>query len=286
MNAKFFQFPWHLFYATLVRTCLVVIPFILSYTISLSYAQRVGLKNNIIFVDSFDTGKLNERWITNQSNAIRINHDPRNVHSGCCSLEVVARPGKSAGGMARIFLEPGYDKVHVRWYCKFDADFDQGNLMHLNKLIASKEKWTATAGQRPTGYDFFRTTLDLWRDWGRNPAPGEPIFYSYFPFMKKDRKTSKYWGNMFKPKRKVLIKRGKWYCMEMMLRANTAGHQNGMQAFWINGRPIGIFKSMVWRFTSDLKINSFMIGLYIHDNAKFNRVWYDDVVVSTGFIGP
>jgi hypothetical protein len=198
-------------------------------------------------------------------------------NSLCC-------PAKT-GGMARIWFMPGYHKVHVRWYCKFNDDFDQGNLMHLNKLVAMKERWAATAGKRPNGFDFFRTTLDIWRDWGRNPPPGEPVFYSYFPLMKIDRKTGKYYGNMFKPKKKILIRPGRWYCMEMMLKANVAGWRNGEQAFWINGKLIGHFKNIIWRHTNDLRINSFLLGLYIHDNKKVNRMWYDDVVVSTGYIG-
>jgi hypothetical protein len=73
--------------------------------------------------------------------------------------------------------------------------------------------------------------------------------------------------------------------MEMMLKANDPGANNGEQAFWINGELIGHFKNMVWRFTNDLKINSFQLGLYIHDNEKINRIWYDDIIVSTGYIG-
>ena len=95
----------------------------------------------------------------------------------------------------------------------------------------------------------------------------------------------KYYANVFKPETKVLIERGEWYCMEVMLKANDAGLNNGEQAFWINGELIGHFKNIIWRFTNDLKINIFDIGLYIHDNKKINRIWYDDVIISTGFIG-
>ena len=73
--------------------------------------------------------------------------------------------------------------------------------------------------------------------------------------------------------------------MEMMLKANDPGANNGEQAFWIDGVLIGHFKNIIWRFTNDLKINSFTIGLYIHDNEKTNRIWYDDIIVSTGYIG-
>jgi len=59
-------------------------------------------------------------------------------------MQVTAIPGKGAGGMARIFFERGYNRIHVRWYCKFAQDFDQGNLMHLNKLIyVSMCQWDA-----------------------------------------------------------------------------------------------------------------------------------------------
>ncbi|MGZ4857861.1 MAG: hypothetical protein ACXVZU_05835 [Methanobacteriaceae archaeon] len=235
-------------------------------------------------MDSFESGQLQDRWQLGNSNAIKINYNPLNVHFGSRSMEVIALPGKEAGDMATIFFPTGYDKVHVSWYCKFDPDFDQGNLMHLNKLIASKDKGASTADRRPNGFDFFRTTLDPWRDWGRNPPPGEMLLSSYFPLM-KSASDGKYYANVFKPEKNVLIERGKWYCMEMMLKANDAGLNNGEQAFWINGELIGHFKNIIWRFTTDLKINRFDIGLYIHDNKKINRIWYDDVIISTGHIG-
>lgn len=251
-----------------------------------AWPQIVPQRGRIIFIDTFESGQIRDKWHLNESSSIKLNYSPKHVHSGSRSMEVTALPGKEAGDMAMIWFMPGYDKVHVRWYCKFSDDFDQGNLMHLNKLIAGKGRWnTGAAGKRPSGFDFFRTTLDVWRDWGKNPAPGEPILYSYFPLMKIDRKTGMYWGNIFKSQRKVLIKRDRWYCMEMMLKANTAGRPDGEQAFWVNGKLIGHFKNITWRLTDDLKINKFSFGLYIHDNKKINRVWYDDVVVSTGFVG-
>jgi hypothetical protein len=250
-----------------------------------AFSQPLRLPGQLIFIDTFESGQLEDRWILTNSNSFKFSYNPQNVRSGKRSMEVTALPGKEAGDLARIFFPRSYDKVHARWYCKFDSNFDQGNLMHLNRLIASKGKWTATAGTRPNGFDFFRTGLDVWRNWGRNPPPGEPVFYSYFPVMKIDQKTGKYYGNMFKPETRVLIERGQWYCMEMMLKANDPGADNGEQAFWINGALIGHFKNIIWRFTSDLKINSFQIGLYIHDNEKINQIWYDDIIISTGFIG-
>ena len=270
----------------------ISLPFVLFFLFMNAHevvAQSVPQKKKLIFIDTFEFGKVEDRWHSAKSEIIKIrtNFDLRHVHSGSRSMEVIALPGKGAGGMASIWFMPGYDRVHVRWYCKFSTNFDQGNLMHLNKLIAGRSRWSGygTAGKRPSGLDFFRTSLDVWRGWGRNPPPGEPVLYSYFPLMKIDRKTGKHYGNIFKPKKNVLIRQGRWYCMEMMLKANVVGRSNGEQAFWINGKLIGHFKNITWRHTNDLRINSFSLGLYIHDNRKINRIWYDDVVVSTGFIG-
>ena len=186
-----------------------------------AFSQALRLPGQLIFTDTFEVGQLQDRW--GGGDALKINYNPLNVHSGNRSMEVIALPGKEAGTMGKMFFSQGYDKVHARWYCKFDPDFDQGDLMHLNRLSAQKAKWAATAGKRPNGFDFFRTTLDVWRDWGKNPPPGEPVFYSYFPSMKMDQKTGKYWGNMFKAEKKVLIERDRWYCMEMMLKPMILG---------------------------------------------------------------
>lgn len=37
------------------------------------------------------------------------------------------------------------------------------------------------AGIKPKGDDFYTTCIEPYRDWGRNPAPGEMTFYSYSP---------------------------------------------------------------------------------------------------------
>jgi len=185
---------------------------------------------------------------------------------------------------------PGHDKVHARWYCKFAEDFDQGNHMHFVHMLANRadNKWSAfgKAGIKPNGDDFFTTGLEPDRNWGKNPPPGEMFFYSYFPDMKIDPKMNKYWGNAFRPEKKFLIERGRWYCMEMMVKANSEGKKDGEQAFWIDGRLIGHFKDMSWRTTDKLRINCFWLLLYVHDSKKVNKVYFDDVVISTDYIGP
>jgi hypothetical protein len=39
-----------------------------------------------------------------------------------------------------------------------------------------------------------------------------------------------YWGNIFYPDMPIVPQRGKWYCMELMIKANDAGQSNGEMA--------------------------------------------------------
>ena len=46
------------------------------------------------------------------------------------------------------------------------------------------------------------------------------------------------------------------------------------------------YKGFRWRTSADVRVKRFHIGVYVHQAAKDNTVWYDDVVLSTGYIGP
>ena len=43
---------------------------------------------------------------------------------------------------------------------------------------------------------------------------------------------------------------------------------------------------LCWRTKEDVKLKGFNIGVYVHEAKKDNTVWYDDVMLSTGYIGP
>ena len=77
---------------------------LLRYMNQTSFSQPFP-KVQLILIDSFESGQLQDRWQLGNSNAIKINYNPLNVHSGNRSMEVVALPGKEAGDMARIFFQ-------------------------------------------------------------------------------------------------------------------------------------------------------------------------------------
>lgn len=247
----------------------------------------------IIFSDDFESGAL-DAWDEDSNfddpNRVRLTTDPEHVYRGEYAVEIIAQPGAGTGGKLNKWFMPGYDQVYARWYCKFAEDFDQGNHMHFNHLLANRwdNRWSAfgKAGTRPTGADFFTTGLEPWRDWGNNSAPGEMMLYAYHMDMPIDPRMNRYWGEMMRPEEKSLIERGRWYCMEMMVKANTPGEADGEQAFWIDGELKGHFTGIRWRDDETLQINAFWIMLYVHNSARVNRVWFDEVVISQDYIGP
>ena len=250
-------------------------------------------QERIIFADDFESGDF-AMW-DSESNfddprRIRLTTDPVHVYRGHYAVEVTARIGSGSGGQLNTWFMPGYDRVYARWYCKFAADFDQGNFMHLNTLLANRRdnKWSAygKAGIRPSGDDFFISELVPWRDWGRHPPPGEMMMYTYHMDMPADPNSGMYWGENKKTEEKVVLERDRWYCMEMMVEANTPGEADGEQAFWIDGQLAGRFTGIRWRSTADLKINNFWAMLYVHESAQINRVWFDEIVVAQDYIGP
>lgn len=269
----------------------VLFCFALLYALTPAAAQ-------VVFSEDFESGSLEGNWIPfhefGDSITSGFEHRPEYVHSGKASfrLTAVARDSQESGSNLMYYFLPGKDKCHFRWYARFADDFDQGNLMHWVIIGGNRidNQWSIfgspdVAGTRPDGTDFFVTNLDTWRGWGRNPPPGELRFYSYFPEMKQDR-DGHYWGNMSGPEEKFLVERGRWYCFEVMVKLNTPGEHDGEQAYWVDGRKIYHQEGIRWRDTLNLRLNLLMLDVYIHQARQDNTCWFDDVVISTEYIGP
>jgi hypothetical protein len=246
----------------------------------------IGRDPAVIFADSFESG--NATWDNREGERPRVTEDKKRVHSGKYAAELICPPGKGAGAPGLVkWFDPGYEQVYARWYVMFAEDYDQGDLHHAaGNLVGMNDHWLlGVSGRKPDGTDMFSTGLETWRDWKRNPPPGEMFMYTYYPDMKRDP-DGNYWGNMFRPEKKVLLERGRWYCLEMMVELNHPDRADGEQAFWVDGKLIGHFTGIRWRTVDTLKVNGFWLELYIHDNPQVNRLWYDDVVVSKSYIGP
>jgi hypothetical protein len=254
------------------------------------YPGDAGIASDpdVLFAEDFESGNL-AKWDDRDGNRppkVALVADKALVHAGKQAVQLAVEAGKGVGADLVKWLPPN-DQVYARWYCRFAEDYDQGNLNHTGgNLVALRDRNTlGMAGIKPDGTDRFTTGLEPWRDWKRNPPPGELAFYTYYVDQKRDP-DGNWWGNLFRPPEKSLPERGRWHCLEMMVKANAPDKADGEQAFWVDGRLRGRFSGIRWRTTDALKINGFWLLLYIHDNPQTNRIWIDDVVVAKRYIGP
>lgn len=279
-------------------------------SISSKYPEDAGIGKDprVLFAENFESGNL-AKW-DDRSGSISV--VDAGSHSGKFCARSEMELGKNSGGEAKKWFMPGRDRVHVRFYVKFDEHYLYTH--HFVSLMGNHRtnKWSSfgKAGLKPNG-TYFSSGMEPWFAWGKNPPPGEVNLYSYFLDMERDPKMDKYWGNGFFPPGpekgtaagpgRVLPRLNEWECWEFMIQANTAPDKaDGKQAMWRNGRLAGEFPGIRWRTDPDVKVNCLWLQHYGFDGGDPTRgfwkikageslrqfVWFDDVVVATDYIGP
>ncbi|QEG36295.1 hypothetical protein [Bythopirellula goksoeyrii] len=224
---------------------------------------------------------------------IVLNRTLAHTGQGVLELTTEDQQGKtSSSAGARYWFPPGYDRVYFRRYIKFALDYDQGNLHHAGGslyAIAGNDKHAqmGKAGILPNGDDRFGSSFEPWRFGGRYQPPGIMMLYTYWMDMKPGERGT-YYGNALLPSvdRVVQLERDRWYCLEHMLQANTIGKADGEIAAWIDGELYVHFQGVRWRSSAEVLLKRFDLVLYVHHSHKKNQMWYDDVALSTGYIGP
>ncbi len=262
---------------------------------ALAALQQTG---TVIFRDDFESPDSLSKYFEvrgKKEGLARVVLDPKTARGGQGAFQCTApaRDGKESGAGASGWLGPeGHDRVHFRRHIRFAEDYDQGNLHHVGgglAAVAGDDKWSqmGMAGKRPNGDDRFTSSFEPWKDWGRLPPPGRMFLYTYWMDMKRDP-DGNYWGNNLEAEadRRIALERGRWYCLEHMIRANTPGKADGELAAWIDGALYIHCTGFRWRTSDAVRIKRFTFGVYVHQAAKENTVWYDDVALSTGYIGP
>ena len=262
---------------------------------ALAELERPG---KVIFSDGFESpaslkNYFEIRGLKDGRAKLLVDTAVAHTGSGAIQLTAPARDGKSSGAGASFWFGPkGYDQVYFRRYIKFAADYDQGNLNHVGgglAGVAGTNKWggMGKAGIRPKGDDRFTSSFEPWRAWKRYPAPGFMFLYTYWMDMRRDR-DGHYWGNNLGPAddERVTPKRDRWYCLEHTIKVNDVGRANGELAAWIDGKLTIHYTGFRWRSAEDVRLKRFGIGVYVHKATRDNTVWYDDVVLSTGYVGP
>jgi predicted amidohydrolase len=268
--------------------------------------------------------EIGRRWgqISNKDNEVMaFSGDTPPGTLGKRSLLMTATLGRNTGGHLYTRLARGADKVFARFYVKFPAD--AAYIHHFVTLggYNPPTPWPqGGAGERPRGDDRFTVGIEPYGNYGRFPAPGAWNFYTYWQDMKGSA-DGKYWGNSLTPVQPALTPRDRWQCVELMIQCNSSPEKaDGELALWLDGQPVAHFRPGVqrgkwtgmgfslleqggepmegfrWRSNPDLKVNFFWLMLYVTENAArqnrvanpnpVNRVWFDDIVLATEYIGP
>jgi hypothetical protein len=284
----------------------------------------------VVFVEKFDSPSvdaMSSRWETvTASEIMTLSSDVPTGSADSQSLLMSYVGGEGTGAQLYRRLLPsaqesrtpikGYDRVHARFYVKFDKDCVPIHHFgtHLGGFNPPTPWPQGGAGERPAGNKRFSTGVEPYgKAW-------EWDFYSYWQGMRVHG-DGRYWGTPFlsgveKPK----VERDRWICVELMVSMNdSVTAPNGEQAFWIDGKlwrtggqvashigrgfPAGRwtggwwnpdpkategFEGFRWRSTMDFGVNYVWAYLYITQSppGHISKVWFDNIVVAKEYIGP
>jgi hypothetical protein len=259
----------------------------------------------VLFRDDFEAGNPQDRWDRAfHDGNIRLTEDPENVFSGKRALEftVPQQEAEVSNAVVKHF-QPGSDVLFLRYYSKFEKEFDQTGSSHNGGSLAAIAEGVplATPGVRADGRNKFTVSLENWRADARTPKPGHLNAYCYHPNQRSQYGDHFFpsgrvlpfspkpapFGDAFLPRKDIVPECDRWYCYELMLKANTVGRRDGRIACWLDGKLIADFTNLWLRDVDSLKINQAALHLHIGSNrVRPNRKWYDAVVVATSYVGP
>ena len=286
--------------------------------IAKSYLNDLNIQSDpaVLFASGFEEGFAGWSAFNNKVSEI-ISHPDSSV-SGNNVLKTTATRGKNTGGDVDYKIKPEQTQIYLRFYTKLDRNTVSPH--HFVKIRAITEGASTSAGQKPLGDKAFWTGIEPLANNTWNFYTYWHEMHSWQSWNgASDGRPNPYYGNVFTVPGQTPFKKGEWICVEAMVKANTPGQYDGEQAFWINGEKIGHWKAgeplgawrgdkfvinygdnpqpfegFNWRTSEDVKINQIKLQWYISDEHMIkknatqdaNSVFFDNVVVSTKYIGP
>lgn len=280
--------------------------------IAAKYPGDLGIEEDpaVVFADGFEeiedatmaTGvqeQKGKKW-DSAFGTVVITQEPENVHSGSKAVEITHKQPGNHNAVKRF--KEGFDTLYLRYYMKYAKEFP--GCHHTGMCIMAGAPGVtigSSIGVRPDGRNHFVALLDTMPPWTRwsDRRPGKMDIYCYH--MDQGRK----WGDLlfpsgevyppqnralfaenFIPRPNLNAERGRWYCYELMVKANTPGERDGRVAFWVDGRLTGDFPNLRFRDVAALRLNHVIIVAHCSKTHANKTLWYDDVVAATSYIGP
>jgi hypothetical protein len=209
--------------------------------IAARYPGDAGIADDpsVVFAESFEglsePGELSSRWESVwHEEFISFPADVPPGSAGEQSFLTSHVGGESNGADLYTRLLPGYDKLHFRFYTKFDPDCHP---IHHYAGIGGHNPSTdgprGGAGTRPRGDDRLSCGVEPHGSrWAWD-------YYAYWMGMGGSPPEGKTWGNSFIHDDSLKVKRGEWISAELMIKLNDDmdGH-DGEMALWIDGKLV------------------------------------------------
>ena len=249
----------------------------------------------MIFADDFESyatpDEAKTRWGGgNGTQHMRIATEANHIYSGSKAIEF-SLPNSATEiscSFWKVLSQP-QDTLFMRMYQKFASDYAiTGGANHNGIRISAK--YPNIAGTIPpadgTGFFLFNLQNAQGNRTGE-VAPGYTDLYVYWP--KQRSQFGDHWypdgsvlpfdptiGNKgewlaypaqypdFKPYPMFIPQRDRWYCCELMVKANTPGKNDGEVKYWIDGKVAGDFPNLNVRSISTLKIDWASMMLHNH----------------------
>jgi hypothetical protein len=289
------------------------------YGISARYPGDQGIAKDpaVLFAEDFEGASLErvrQHWggqTNNEQGVLSLSSGVPAGSAGKYSLEITATRGQNQGGSLYVQLPRPVDAAFARFYVKYDS---KHFAYHCGIHFGGYNPPTAwpQGDRHPRGDDCMMVEIMPVGAYGKPEPPAWEIA-GFWPEMKISV-DGNYWGNSLSPARPALVALDRWQCVEVMFRSNSAPDKSdGELALWLDGqlamhiRP-GVFRGpwsgmgfrlaaqggepfqgFRWRTSNKLKIN-FLWLLYNVTNpnpaSPVSHVWYDDIVVSTQYVGP
>lgn len=203
--------------------------------------EGIASHADVVFVEDFEQDSpaaVWERWDeVRAKESMSFSGEVPSGSSGGRSLVMDRQSGSGPSLFRRIPDRTGgwgHDRLFLRFYVKFAPDC--GELHHGVSAFGGNHPATpypvVRAGNRPDG------TKGFWS--GIEPHGGQWVwdYYTYWSEMRGSPPAGRTWGNTFVRDPRRTVERGKWICVEHMIRVNDVGKSNGEQALWIDGELI------------------------------------------------
>jgi len=211
--------------------------------IAARYVGDVGIERDpqVIFVEMFEQPTLSalwERWESVAGEQTMSYDDETPGHSHGSQSLLIDRIEGRAGSLYRRLLredgQRGYDQLYLRYYVKFDPDC--GAIHHGVSTMGGYHpptRWPqGGAGRRPDGAKGFWSSIEPYGNaWTWD-------YYTYWSQMRGSPPAGQTWGNSFIRDADLAVDKGRWICIEHMIKLNDVGNSNGEQALWIDGKQV------------------------------------------------